>query len=215
VKKTLILSHIINDRTPLYGGERSIVIKKVKSIRRGDPCNKTYCSFSAHTGTHIDAPKHFFDKRKAVSELSPNDLFFRKICLVKVKDVKPGQIIRQKDLRRIKNCELLFIKTGFEKHRDKPVYWKNSPALDDKLAPWLKKSCPSIKAVGIDFISISNLKNRELGRQAHKAFLGKDIYLIEDMRLRGVKKAPTSVIIAPLFFENAEAAPCTVLGINN
>lgn len=215
MEKVLILSHMINERTPLYGGEKSIAIREEQSIKNGDSCNKTHCSFSTHTGTHIDMPKHFLDRGKAVSDLLPRDLFFKKICLIGVKDTRPGHIIREKDLRSIKDCDLLFIKTGFEKHRNRPVYWRNSPALDDKLAGWLKKSCPSIRAIGIDFISISNIKNRDLGRQAHRSFLGSGILLIEDMRLRNIKGAPGSVIVAPLFLENADAAPCTVLAIYN
>lgn len=215
MNKIIFLSHIINEWTPLYGGEKSITVKKVKSIEKGDSCNKTYWSFPAHTGTHIDAPRHFLDKGRTISNLMPRDLFFKKICLIEVKNTKPGDIINEKDLSYIKDCELLFIKTGFEKHRNKALYWKNSPALDDKLAGWLRKICPSLRALGIDFISISSLKDRKLGRKAHKAFLGDNILLIEDMKLSSLKGSPDSVIIAPLILEEADAAPCTVLGIYN
>lgn len=215
MKKVLILSHLINKNTPLYAGEKSILIKKIKSLKDGDPCNKSYCSFPAHTGTHLDAPKHFLNRGKTISDLSAKELVYQKICLADIKNVKPGDIINKDSVSGLKDCELLFIRTGFEKNRSNDVYWKNSPALDAGLALWLKKNCPSIRALGVDFISVSNLKNRELGRQAHKAFLGNGILLIEDMKLKGLKGSPNSVIIAPLLLEDAEASPCTVFAFYN
>lgn len=215
MKKALILSQPINEQTPLYAGERSVLIKKVSSIKNGDSCNKSYCSLSAHTGTHLDAPRHFLNRGKTITDLSADELIFNKIHLAEVKKVKPGQIIDEFSLSRIKDCDLLFIKTGFEKNRQKDVYWENSPALDTSLALWLKKHCPSIRALGVDFISISNLRNKELGRQAHKAFLGNGILLIEDMKLKCLTGAPDSVWVAPLLLERADAAPCTVFAFYN
>jgi len=71
----------------------------------------------------------------------------------------------------------------------------------------------SIKAVGIDFISISNLNNRALGKEAHIAFLGNNVLLIEDMKLSCVHSNLKTVIVLPLQVEGADGAPCTVIGI--
>ena len=40
MQKIICLSHTISERTPLYGGEKSIIVKKVKSIKRGDSCKE-------------------------------------------------------------------------------------------------------------------------------------------------------------------------------
>lgn len=203
MKKVLILSHIIDEKTPLYAGRKGIAIKDKSFI------------LPMHTGTHLDVPRHFLSRGKTITDLLGKELIFNKVCLAKIKTVKPGQIIDEFSLSRIKDCNLLIIRTGFENNRKKDVYWKNSPALDANLALWLKKNCPSVRAVGIDCISISNLRNRKLGRQAHKAFLGNGILLIEDMKLKGLKGTPDSVIVAPLLIEGAEAAPCTVFAFYN
>ena len=108
---------------------------------------------------------------------------------------------------------MLLIKTGFEKYRAEEIYWQNSPGLHPKLAYWLKEKSPSLKAIGIDFISISNLNNRALGRQAHIAFLSKNILLIEDMKLSCVNSNLKTVIVLPLRVEGADGAPCTAIGI--
>lgn len=214
-KEFLILSHTISEETPRYAGEGSISLKQAKSIEKGDSCNTMSWSFSNHTGTHLDAPLHFIEKGLSVSDFKARDWFFNNVSLVEIQDTEPGRIIKKEDLEQVKDCELLLIRTGFEKYRQKNTYWQNSPALDPQIASHLKQNCPSLKAVGIDFISISNLNKRVLGREAHRAFLENNILLIEDMKLSYLEKAPDTVIVAPLLVEKADGAPCTVFGINN
>jgi len=215
IKNAIFLSHQINRRIPVYGGGKPITFRKVKSIKNGDSCNTMFWSFPNHIGTHLDAPLHFIDNKKSISDLTPRDLIFTKVNLITLKNISPGFIITPEDLRNVRDCDLLLIKTCFETYRDKAIYWKNSVSLSRKLAGWLKKKCPSLRAVGINSISISNCSKRELGRQAHRAFLGKDILLIEDMRLGDLKKNPDLVIVAPMLVEKADGSPCTVLGIYN
>lgn len=213
--KAIFLSHIINKSSPVYGGEKSIILKKMKSIKKGDSCNTMFWSFSNHTGTHLDAPAHFIDNGKSISGISPSDLIFNKVEVVRIKRASLDGVIGPGDLKNVYDCELLLIKTGSEMHRNKNIYWKNSVSLDPLLAGWLKKKCPSLRAVGIDCISISSLSKREAGRQAHKAFLGRNILLIEDMRLADLRNKPDLVIAAPILVAGADASPCTVLGIYN
>jgi kynurenine formamidase len=213
VKNVLFLSHEINEETPLYGGNSDIVLKKQKAIKEGDSCNTMYWSFPNHIGTHIDAPLHFIDSKFSITDFSPRDFIFSKIEVARIDKVGAGYIIGPHDLAGIKDCDLLLIKTNFEKYRDDKIYWNNSPCLASESAGWLKSKCPSIRAVGIDFISVSNLNNRELGREAHESFLTRDILLIEDMKLENVERTLDSVIVAPLRVQEADGAPCTILGI--
>lgn len=215
IKNAIFLSHQINKRIPVYGGGKPITLRKVKSIKNGDSCNTMFWSFPNHIGTHIDVPLHFIENKKSISELTPRDLIFTKVKLITLKNISPGFIITPDDLGNIRDCDLLLIKTRFETYRNKVLYWKNSVSLSPDLASYLKKKCPSIRAVGIDSVSVSNWSKRELGREAHRAFLGKNILLIEDMKLGSLKKNPDLVIVAPMLVEKADGSPCTVLGIYN
>ena len=211
--KVIFLSHFISENTPLYGGEKSITLRQVKSIKKGDSCNTMYWSFPNHIGTYVDAPSHFLEKGLSISDFNAGFWIFNEVTLIEIFNVKPGCIIEPENINNIKDCELLLIKTGFEKYRAEEIYWQNSPGLHPKLAYRLKEKSPSLKAVGIDFISISNLNNRTLGRQAHIAFLSKNILLIEDMKLSCINGNLKKVIVLPLRVEGADGAPCTVIGI--
>lgn len=208
-----MLSHAIDGRTPLYGGKRSVAVKRLKAIRAGDGCNMLYLSFPNHVGTHIDAPRHFIERGRTITDLKPEEFIFDNISMVKINDIRPGYKITPEDIGPVKDCELLLIKTGFESNRGKALYWKNGPGLTPELAHWLKGRCRSLRAIGVDCISISNLRARDTGRQAHKAFLGNDIFIIEDIKLSSIKKVPDMVIALPLLVSGADGAPCTILGL--
>jgi hypothetical protein len=62
------------------------------------------------------------------------------------------------------------------------------------------------------------MENRELGRQAHRAFLnpesdGYPILIIEDMDLSANLNGLKQVWVAPLLVEGIDSAPYTIIGI--
>ncbi|MBI5077328.1 cyclase family protein [Candidatus Falkowbacteria bacterium] len=213
IKKIIILSHILNAETPLYSGAMDLNFQKRKSINNNDSCNTMHWSFPNHAGTHVDVPKHFIDDAKTVADYIAKEWFFEKIRVLDINLDGEAKIIDKNDIERVDDCELLLIRTGFEKLRAAETYWRRSPGLHSDIANALIKDCPSLRAVGIDFISVSSPLDRQLGRAAHKAFLEKNILLIEDMKLAQIEIAPDLIIVSPIRVEEADASPCTVFGI--
>lgn len=213
-QKIFLLSHPLSNLTPCYAGKKNVHVAAVKSIAKGDSCNMKEMSLSLHAGTHVDAPFHFLAKGKKVTDIPLPQWAFSKVLLIHVPG-KAGQLLRSKDMPALTDCELLLIKTDFEKYRKNKIYWQNSPGLDPDLAGFLKKQCPSLRAVGVDFISISNLNKRQEGRRAHKNFLKRNILLIEDMKLCTLKNSLDHVLVSPIFVQGADGAPCTVWGFDD
>ncbi len=212
-KKIIYLSHIIDENTPLYGGGGGVVLRKDKSMAAGDSCNTMQWTFPNHIGTHVDVPRHFFSGGAAVSDYTAEEWVFTFVVIADIGQISPGTVITKDMVQVEEQCDLLLIRTGFEQYRNQDLYWRNSPALHPDLALDLKKDCPGLRAVGVDFISISNMEKRDLGRAAHRAFLNNNIVLVEDMKLSGLKKRPQMVIVAPLIVEKADASPCTVMAL--
>ena len=75
-KNVIFLSHAINKQTPLYGGKKSIILKRVKSIKKKDSCNTMHWSFPNHIGTHIDVPLHFMERGLSVTDFRPKNWIF-------------------------------------------------------------------------------------------------------------------------------------------
>lgn len=220
----ILLNHILNSNTPLYGNSGDLEIKKVRQINKGDTSNNSTLYFPAHSGTHIDAPFHFDNEGKTLSQF-PADFWICKHPFLICKGTSPNEIIslREDTLNTIpKETDFLILKTGFENYRQKEelkeTYIFNGPGISPEIGFWLRQN-RNLKMIGFDFISLTSYSNRTLGREAHLAFLSKStnkdlgppILIIEDMKLSELKNTPLKVIIAPMFFEDADGSPVTVL----
>ncbi len=215
------LSHVIDNATPLYGGAKDIAIQQKQSQRNGDSCNISLLQLTSHTGTHIVAPYHFLADGKTMEDYDPTSWIYNSPKLIDI-TVEPGQLITvsgiEEFIKADANTDIFLMRTGFERYRKDQNYWQQGPGLSPDLALFLKRLYPSLRAVGVDFLSISNFQHREEGRHAHKMFLENDILLIEDMTLCRIEKPDNlyQIIALPLRFTDADGAPCTVLGwINN
>ena len=59
--KLIDVSVPIDANLATYPGNTPFNLEAIKRIGRGDSSNVSTLHLSAHTGTHVDAPRHFFD----------------------------------------------------------------------------------------------------------------------------------------------------------
>jgi len=209
----IYLSHFLDEDTVIYGGERSIKINKVRDLENGDTANTKTIFFHNHSGTHIDFPNHFINDGLKSDDYDANywnfsypfliNLPCNENCIIIPEMISIDEIPIESDF--------IIIKTGFEKYRGGEKYWKNNPGLSPDLSQLLKKRCPNLKIIGMDFISITSFQNRELGRIAHKNFLGENLLLIEDMHLTELTKTPIDIVCLPLLMSGLDGAPITII----
>lgn len=219
MSRYLWLSYPLTTDTPAYGGENGFYSDSIKRISEGDTCNTSSYNLTSHSGTHVDTPKHFFDNGLTVDAFEPEFWIFNRIQVIEVKLTKGKNIVLKNAVLPLVNGEpeLILIKTGMSCYREKREYWESNPGLEPELGRKLRKNYPSLRAVGVDSISVSSWQNRQLGREAHRAFLdptyGNKFVLIEDMDLSKVH-ANTEIykaIVMPLLAQGADGAPCSVL----
>lgn len=213
------LSHPLTDRIPCYGKIGHPGLKNKKSITRDGGANVFSFSMENHWGTHVDLPNHFFKSGKRVSDYEADFWFFKSPQVIGVHS-RPSEILKCGDwLDRInKDSDMLLLKAGWTALRGSKRYSFNNPGIHSEVALYLRKYRKNIRAVGIDWVSISAYRKRDIGREAHKAFLdprGKNdpVVIIEDMDLSHSLGKLKEVIVSPLRIERADSAPCTIIGI--
>src|SRR3954466_15631623 len=64
------VSVTIHPGMPVYPGDPGVEIELVRSLDRGDPANVSRLELGAHTGTHVDAPRHFVGPGPGAAELA-------------------------------------------------------------------------------------------------------------------------------------------------
>lgn len=216
-KKYIYLSHFLTPNTPTYGDRDKFSIQEISSISKGDTANSYSINFSTnHLGTHIDLPKHFFENGMVLNDFDPGYWFYNNVSLVDIPKNK-GELIITEDIVNTnidKNCDILLIRTGFEKFRNERVYWEENPGVDPSVADYLRNKYPNIRTIGFDFISLTSFQHRELGKEAHRKFLGGKenfITIIEDMYLYDIKTYPKELVISPLLISEIDSCPVTVI----
>lgn len=220
------LSYDIDGKTPLYPGSPPISLRRLKALRRGDSCNTFSIVMQNHSGTHVDAPRHFFAHGTPISGYSIDELIFRDIAVVRCPK-KPGEPITVDDLEREswgpRNADLMLLRTGFSRYRSVSPgkYRYKNPYLSSAAALWIKKHYPKLRCIGIDCVSIASFAARPEGRLTHAILLsggksrGKPVLIVEDLHIPRTADALDEVIVVPLFLRGVDSAPCTVIGITH
>ena len=215
------LSHAFGAKVPVYGkGPVTLEVPEVRSLRKGDTCRTHRLEIGNHTGTHVDAPAHFSSRGRSVSDYPADFWVFNKPFVARVR-LGPGELLMPGHLERPipKDADLVLFRSGWSKRRMSASYAIEGPGVHASMADHLRKSAPKVRAIGMDWISLSSFQKREEGRTAHRAFLCPDpkarpILLIEDMDLSGADSKLKEVWVCPLRVEAADSAPCTVLAVS-
>lgn len=214
---THFLSHVLDAETPAYGGATGFRQDPTSRIQAGGTANSSTWSFPNHIGTHVDAPRHFFDEGADIDGLGPDAWWYDRPQIVDVA-VDDDELIHPEHLREAlhEDTDFLLLRTGFEAWRGTTRYWEHNPGLSAALGTWLRGDRPHVRAVGMDVISVTARQRRPEGRMAHRAFLdpagvGRPILLVEDMALAHAPAALTAVCVAPIRVRAGDGGPCTVL----
>jgi len=212
------LSYELSEAVPAYGRKQDMKISQVKSLNSGDACNVYNFSMENHWGTHVDAPRHFFEKGPAVGELKPSYWVFERPQVIEV-DLAPGELLTEEKWGKKVSAgtDLLLFRSGWGKKRASRPYCEENPGISPSVGYFLRGNFAEVRAVGIDWVSVSSFLKRDMGRETHRAFLdpdgkGNPIVMIEDMDLSSDMKGLARVIALPLRIENLDSAPCTVIG---
>lgn len=219
----VFLSHKWGPACPSYGNGSRIKLSMNKCMIKGDSCNTITFEASNHIGTHFDFPRHFDRHGPSVDDFPAESYVYNHVDCLWLNVVAPGCLL---DLTTIKSAlkrqpipikiELLLMRTGSGLWREQDSYWQDGIGIGKGVADYLRECFPHLRAVGLDTISISSLRYREIGREVHREFLIGDgkrrLLIIEDMMLEPLRDRRVGQVIAlPLRIDEGDGAPCTVI----
>ena len=185
----------ISARTPVYPGDPGIDIQQWSALAKGDSANVSFLHLGAHTATHVDAPAHFIEGTRKVSEL-PLDVLIGPARVVEV----PGEsaeieqdFVGKLDLESV--TRLLF-KTRNSSFWAEPdgVFHKDFTYLTPGAAEHLVTK--GVRLVGIDYLSVEKFKSGK--HETHLALLSNSVVILEGLNLRDVPAGDYELICLPL-----------------
>jgi arylformamidase len=193
----------LNNSIPSWPESKGFSLSWPKRLENGDICNNSYLTIDTHTGTHLDAPFHFFSKGATIEQVYLEKLIgpCTVCCLSGVKDITPADLAQlnlspdtSRLLLQTDNSRLQLTKTN----EFKEVFTALSPAG----AHWIVDN--GIDLVGIDYLSIGGYHN---GVDTHKILLNAEVVVVEGLDLEGVEPGKYELICLPLKITGAEGAP--------
>ena len=163
--------------------------------------HETVLSMSLHTGTHMDYPLHMIKEGGVSDDAVPKGF----LGSVKVFDLTNVSRIEAGDLQAldIQEGDVVFFKT---KNSFTEAFDFAFVDVTASAATYLADK--KITGVGLDALGI---ERDQAGHPTHKTLLGKDIWIMEGLRLKEVPEGTYELMALPLKIVGVEALPLRVL----
>ncbi|MDB4893370.1 MAG: cyclase [Gemmatimonadetes bacterium] len=188
----------------VYPGNPTISITAQQAISQGAGANVSRLDLGSHTGTHVDAPKHFFDDGAGVDGLSLDVLMGPARLLAFSDDVKSiGEAeLRAHDLTGVtrvllKTRNSAWLASGSSEFH--PDYTYLAPDGAEYLVSL------GVKLVGVDYLSVEQFHSGH--HKTHRTLLERAIIIVEGLMMNDVPPGNYELCCLPILFPGLDGAP--------
>lgn len=197
----------IRDSMAHWPGDPECHIKRVNRMEDGAVSNLTHLSMSAHTGTHMDAPRHFIADGLTMEQM-PFEAVIGRCRVFELLDC--GDQITADDLKKLKfvpRQRVLFKTRNSTRSWAMNEFDKDFVSIRADAAQYLVDL--GVVTVGVDYLSIGGYGKDVV--ETHQIMLGAGIWVIEGLNLSEIKQGYYEMICLPIKLEGADGAPCRVV----
>jgi arylformamidase len=190
---------------PIYPGDPPVEITPVAQLAWGDAANVSRVVLTSHSGTHIDAPRHFFQHGTTVDTVDIHVL----IGPARVYDMPGPNHIDVDDVRALDlhGVSRVMFKTRNSALWERPGFQSDYIALTADAAQVLTER--HVGLVGIDYLSIDAYTAMDY--PVHRTLLGAGVIILEGLDLRRVPPGDYDIYALPLLLEAGDGAPARVI----
>jgi arylformamidase len=189
-----------------WPGDPEVKLERAMSIDEGAEANVTRLDMSAHTGTHMDAPLHYFEDDPGIEAL-PLEIAMGPARVIGIEGEEPidrGQLEGldieggERILFRTTNSERPWVERDFD-----PGFVHVSLEAAELLGE------VGVALVGVDYLSVGGYRSD--GAETHRALLGAGVWVVEGLDLSGVDPGDYELICLPVKLVGSDGAPARVL----
>lgn len=193
------ITRLIRQDMQVYPGDPKPQFEPQATIK-DDKVNVTRITLGSHTGTHIDAPRHFLQEGNGI-EMEPLEKFIGEAVII---DTTGRNSISAKDLsgKDIRRNDIVLINTGTSGSLVEFTY------VDVSAAEWMVEH--GIKCVGIDTASVEKYGLKEA--PVHKILLACNIGIIENLiNLKQFVGKRMFLVCMPLPLQGIDGSPARAI----
>ncbi len=205
----------IKTEMPFWPGDPIVELTSYSAISLGNSTNMTQIQMSVHTGTHIDAPKHFIDNGKTIDQIPLEQLCGKTLVIHMGDDV---DVIREKELKIYhwasiieKTRKVIFRTRNSSLWASYPVdFQRDYVGIDASGSEFLRGL--GVQLVGIDYLSVAPFKET---KPSHEILLSSDIVLLEGLNLTNIEGGYYDLFCLPLNIVGSDGSPARAILVEN
>lgn len=203
--------------------QRAMLLREGVSLRADAAAvnsMNTVFTLNSHVGTHIDAPRHFYDNGASIDQTPLDRILLRDAVVIDVSHKKPGEPVTAEDLEasgvRPANGEIAVIKTCWtDRAWGRPEFWDAPIHLEPSVGVWIERC--GVAAVAMDCFPekpfwLQQLRPEERGAN-HKLWLKNGIPMIQMLTNLDAIASRFQLIALPLKLKGMDGSPARVVGI--
>ncbi|MHB8231905.1 MAG: cyclase family protein [bacterium] len=201
------ISMDIEDGMLHWPTDPGVAIRQFSNIKNGDSANNSEITFGTHTGTHIDAPRHFIEGGIGIDKINL-DLLIGPCRVIEVNNnIKTISKDFLEPLDIIKGERLLFKTKNslWINNKDKNFHEDYVYVSADGARYLVEKD---VILVGVDYLSVEGY---HIGHDTHNVLLSSNVVVIEGLNLFNVGEGKYRLIALPIKIKNSDGAPSRVL----
>ncbi len=200
------LSYPLDTDTPVFPGDGPLRV----TILDDSAINLSRIDFSLHTGTHMDAPFHFFPDGQTIDKVIP-ERTMGSARLIDLRGVSTANEIQPRHLEphreAIRQTPIVVLHTGWSKHWGSPSYFTEHPCLAAGAAQLLLDY--GVQLVAVDMPSVDRAPYA-----AHRILLGAGVLIVENLaNLESIAADRFDLIVLPLKLVGRDGSPVRAIAI--
>ncbi len=190
----------------VYPGNPEIDISLQQSIAAGAGANVSTIRFGSHSGTHVDAARHFFPDGQPV-DLIPLEKLVGPALLVSLSE--NVRAIGEADLRQfdLGAHKRILLRTRNSAQLAKKEFAGDYTYLAPDGAAYLVEK--GFELVGIDYLSIEQFHSGH--HRTHRTLLERSVVIVEGLDLSVPPPGEYQLVCLPLRLEGCDGAPARAI----
>jgi arylformamidase len=186
----------------VWPGDAPFESSSTLEIAKGDECNLSQISSTAHIGTHMDAPRHYLEGAGGIETMP----IAASIGRARVIEIQDPEAIRTSELEphHLARGERVLFKTRNSEHCWKTDHFqKKYIYIAPEAAHYLAER--RVQTVGVDYLSVGGFESG--GPETHRILLQAGIWIIEGLNLEHVAPGEYELVCLPLKIVGGDGAP--------
>lgn len=186
----------------VYPRNPDVRIAPHSELSKGGSSNVSTVALGSHTGTHVDAPRHFFEAGGTVDRL-PLDALIGPARVVSFPDDVMSITAAHLESHALRGVHRVLFRTRNSSFVTDPQFHPDFTYIAPDAAELLASL--DVRLVGVDYYSVEQFRSGH--HRTHRTLLERGIVIVEGLDLHAIDAGDYDFICLPLRLENLDGSP--------